>query len=185
VTEREVLDVDILIVGAGPAGLSAAIRLAQLQRADGGSPLSIAVLEKGREPGAHSLSGAVLDLSALKELLPDYAARNAPVDCMVADDEVRFLTSGGSWRLPFTPPPLSNHDCAIVSLSSFVKWLAAQAEADGIDVFSGFGGSELLWNGDAVAGVRTGDRGLDRERRPTSAFEPGVDIRATITYAAT
>ena len=180
-TEREVLDVDILIVGGGPAGLSAAIRLAQLQKDAGGEPLSIAVLEKGREPGAHALSGAVLDLSALKDLLPDYSARRAPIDCMVTGDEVHLLTSTGSWRLPFTPPPLANHGCALISLSALVGWLAAQAEAEDIDLFSGFGGAELLWNGDAVVGVRTGDRGLDRQGRPTSAFEPGVDIRAKLT----
>jgi electron-transferring-flavoprotein dehydrogenase len=181
VADREVLDVDILIVGGGPAGLSAAIRLAQLQKADGGRPLSVAVLEKGREPGAHSLSGAVLDLSALRELLPDYAARQAPVGCMVTGDDVHVLTATGSWRLPFTPPPLSNHGCAIVSLSAVVKWLAAQAEAEGIDVFSGFGGAELLWDGHTVVGVRTAGRGLDRHGQPTAAFEPGVDIRAGVT----
>lgn len=179
-SDRETLDVDILIVGGGPAGLSAAIRLAQLQK-DAGSTLSIAVLEKGREPGAHALSGAVLDLSALKDLLPDYAARQAPVDCAVTDDDVHFLTAHGSWRLPVTPPPLANHGCAVISVSAFVKWLATQAEAEGIDLFTGFGGAELLWDGNRVAGVRTSDRGLDRQLKPTASFEPGVDIRAKVT----
>ena len=179
--DREVLDVDILIVGAGPAGLAAALRLAQLQKAAGGEPLSIAVLEKGREPGAHALSGAVLDLSALRDLIPDYADRQAPVDTRVTDDEVHLLTAGRAWRLPFTPPPLANHGCALISLSAFVAWLATQVEAEGIDLFSGFGGAELLWDGHVVTGVRTGDRGLDRQRQPTAAFEPGVDIRATLT----
>jgi electron-transferring-flavoprotein dehydrogenase len=181
VAEREVLDVDVLIVGAGPAGLSAAIRLGQLQKSQGGAPLSIAVLEKGREPGAHSLSGAVLDLSALRDLIPDYAARQAPVDCLVTGDDVHVLTPSGSWRLPFTPPPLTNHGCALISLSTMVKWLAAQAEAGGIDLFGGFGATELLWDGDTVTGARTGDRGLDRSGQPTAAFEPGVDVRARVT----
>jgi electron-transferring-flavoprotein dehydrogenase len=181
VSEREVLDVDILIVGGGPAGLSAAIRLAQLQKAQGGEPLSVAVIEKGREPGAHSLSGAVMDLSTLRDLIPDYAARHAPVDCIVTHDDVHVLTTTGSWRLPFTPPPLSNHGCALVSLSAVVKWLAAQAEAEGVDLFSGFGASELLWDGKAVVGVRTGDRGLDRRGQPTTGFERGVDVRARLT----
>ena len=179
--ERDVLDVDILIVGGGPAGLSAAIRLAQLQKTGGGEPLSIAVLEKSREPGAHALSGAVMDLSALKTLFPDYLARRAPVSCAVTGDDVHVLTRHGSWRLPFTPPPLSNHGCAVVSLGAVVKWLAAQAEADGIDLFNGFAAAELLWDGGAVVGVRTGDRGLDRHRQPTGTFEPGVDVRARIT----
>jgi electron-transferring-flavoprotein dehydrogenase len=181
VSEREILDVDIVIVGGGPAGLSAAIRLGQLQKQHGGAPLSIAVLEKGREPGAHALSGAVLDLSALRDLVPDYAAREAPVGTLVTGDDVHVLTTSGSWRLPFTPPPLSNHGCAVISLSTMVKWLAALAEAEGIDLFSGFGAAELLWDGNAVVGVRTGDRGLDRNRQPTAAFEPGVDIRARLT----
>ncbi|MFO7301079.1 MAG: electron transfer flavoprotein-ubiquinone oxidoreductase [Acidobacteriota bacterium] len=179
--ERETLEVDVLIVGAGPAGLSAAIRLAQLQAAAGGDPLSIAVLEKGPEPGAHSLSGAVMDLSALGELFPDFEARGAPVGCRVTGDEVRFLTPARAWRLPITPPPLSNHGCAVVSLSDVVRWLAAQAEALGIDVFSGFPGSELIIDGTRVVGVRTGDRGLDRHRQPTALFEPGVDVRAAVT----
>ncbi len=180
-TDRDVLEVDILIVGAGPAGLAAAIRLAQLQKADGGPTLSVAVLEKGREPGAHSLSGAVMDLSALHDLLPDYEARRAPVSCMVTGDDVHVLTASRAWRLPFTPPPLSNHGCAVVSLGAVVKWLAGQAEAEGIDLFTGFAATELLYDEDTVVGVRTGDRGLDRSGQPTPAFEPGVDIKARLT----
>lgn len=178
---REVLEVDVLIVGAGPAGLSTAIQLARLQKDTSAEPLSIAVLEKGREPGAHSLSGAVLDLSALRDLIPDYRARGAPVDCTVDGDELHVLTRGGGWRVPFTPPPLTNHGCAVVALSAFVTWLAAQAEAEGVDIFSGFGGSELLFEGSRVIGVRTGDSGLDKQGQPTSTYEPGVDIRASVT----
>lgn len=179
--DRETLDVDILIVGGGPAGLSAAIRLAQLQKTDGGEPLTIAVIDKGREAGSHSLSGAVMDLSTLRDLIPDYATRQAPVDCAVSGDEVHFLTQRRTWRLPFTPPPLSNHGCAVVSLSAVVRWLAVQAEADGIDLFQGFGAAELLYEQNRVVGVRTGDRGRDHTGQPTAVFEPGVDIRARVT----
>jgi len=181
VGDRDTLDVDVLVVGAGPAGLSTALRLAQLQAASGGEPLTIAVLEKGPEPGAHSLSGAVLDLSALAELVPDYEAKGAPVSCRVTSDELRVLTASQAWRLPFTPPPLSNHGCAVVSLSAVTKWLATQAEAAGVDIFSGFPGGELITENSAITGVRTADRGLDRQGQPTSAFEPGVDIRARVT----
>ena len=179
--DRDVLEVDIVIVGAGPAGLSAALRLAQLQKAAGGEPLTIAVLEKGREPGAHALSGAVLDLSTLRDLVPDFVARGAPVECEVTRDDVYYLTPRGSWRLPFTPPPLSNHGCAIVSLNRFAKWMATEVEAAGIDLFSGFSAASLLYDGEAVVGVRTGDRGLDRQGHATPAFEPGVDVRAKVT----
>ena len=179
--DRETLEVDVLVVGAGPAGLAAALRLAQLQAAGGGDPLAIAVLEKGPEPGAHALSGAVMDLGALAELVPDYERRGAPVGCRVTSDELRFFTASHAWRVPFTPPPLANHGCAVVSLSAVVMWLAAEAEAAGIDVFSGFPGSELLFDGDRVIGVRTADRGLDRRRQPTATSEPGVDIHARLT----
>ena len=176
---RETLDVDVLIVGAGPAGLSAALRLAQLQK--GTEPLSIAVLEKAREPGAHSLSGAVLDLSALRDLIPDFAQRGAPLACEVAEEQVYFLTRRSRIALPVVPPPLRNHGNVIISLSSFVRWLAGQVEAEGIDFFSGFPGQELLIEGRRVVGVRTGDKGLDRTGQPKSSFEPGVDIRARVT----
>lgn len=178
---RETLDVDILIVGAGPAGLAAALRIAQLQQARAGGPVSVAVLEKGREPGAHALSGAVMDLSTLRDLVPDFEARGAPVGCAVTRDDVYLLTEARAWRLPFTPPPLSNHGCAVVSLSALVKWMAGQVEEGGVDLFSGFAATELLYDNDAVVGVRTGDRGLDRQGRPTPAFEPGVDVRAAVT----
>src|SRR5687767_10822116 len=122
-SERETLDVDILIVGGGPAGLSAAIRLAQLQKA-AGKTLSVAVLEKAAEAGAHLLSGAVLDPRALVELVPDFQAKGAPVSTEVREDRVYFLTSSGKIRFPFTPPPLVNHGNYIISLQQFGKWLS-------------------------------------------------------------
>src|SRR5881397_3341892 len=115
--DRETLDVDVLIVGAGPAGLSAALRLAQLQKAAGGEPLTIAVLEKAREAGAHMLSGAVLDPSALRDLVPDFEAKGAPLAAPVHADRVYFLTRSQNIRFPITPPPLSNHGNYIISLN--------------------------------------------------------------------
>jgi electron-transferring-flavoprotein dehydrogenase len=176
----EQLDVDVLIVGGGPAGMSAALRLAQLQNG-GGEPLAIAVLEKAREVGAHALSGAVLDPSALADLVPDFAAKGAPLATLVHDEAVYYLTRGGKLPLPVIPPPLRNHGNHLISLNHFVKWLGGLVEAEGIDIFTGFPGAEILYDGEQVAGVRTGDRGIDKhgEKKPT--FEAGVEIRAKVT----
>ena len=179
--ERESLDVDVLIVGGGPAGLAAALRITQLQSERGGEPLSVAVLEKAREPGAHILSGAVLDPSSLGELLPDFVERGAPLAAEVRRDSVYFLTRRRRLRFPVTPPPLRNHGHYIVSLSRLVRWLTGQVEAAGVDVFAGFAGAELLFDGNRVIGVRTGDRGVGRHGEHKPAFEPGVDIRAPVT----
>jgi len=181
---RETLDVDVLIVGGGPAGMSAALRLAQLQKEKAGEPLAIAVLEKARESGGHMLSGAVLDPSSLRQLVPDFKDRGAPLAAEVQEDRVYFLTRTSKFKFPITPPPLQNHGHYIISLNRFVKWLAGLVEAEGIDTFAGFPASEVLYDGDAVAGVRTGDRGIDKHGQPKSTFEPGVDIRAKVTIFA-
>jgi electron-transferring-flavoprotein dehydrogenase len=181
--ERESLDVDVLIVGGGPAGLSAALRLTQLQKA-AGTTLSIAVLEKAAEPGAHLLSGAILDPRALAELIPDFESRGAPLASKVLADRIYFLTASGRIKFPITPPPLRNHGNYIVSVQQLGKWLSGLAEAEGVDIFSGFAGTELLMDGSRVGGVRTGDRGVGRDGARRDVFEPGVDVRAKVTILA-
>ena len=179
--ERETLEVDVLIVGGGPAGLSAAIRLAQLQKQQGGEPLSIAVLEKAREAGAHILSGAVLDPSTLRDLIPDFQAKGAPLLSPVQRDNIYLLTERSKLRLPIVPPPLKNHGNYLISLSQFVHWLAQQVEGEGIDFFTGFAGQEVLTDGTRVIGVRTGDRGVGKHGEHKPTYEPGVDIHAKVT----
>ncbi|HEX5474915.1 MAG TPA: electron transfer flavoprotein-ubiquinone oxidoreductase [Vicinamibacterales bacterium] len=178
---RETLDVDILIVGGGPAGLSAALRLAQLQRAAGGEPLAIAVLEKAREAGAHMLSGAVLDPSTLRDLVPDFVERGAPLATPVHRDDVYFFTRTSQLRFPIPPPPMNNHGNYVISLNRLVKWMAGLVEAEGIDIFTGFAASEIRFDGSTVVGVRTGDRGVDKHGQRKPNFEPGVDINAKVT----
>jgi len=188
--KRERLDADVLIVGAGPAGLACALHLARLIRSHNSSGAkpelsadNIYVLEKGRELGAHQLSGAVLDPRGLAELVPDFAS-TAPLDTPVTDDAAYFLTSGGAWKLPITPPPLQNHGNYIISLNKLVKWLGGLAEQAGINIFTQFAGAKLIYEGDGVAGVITEDKGLDKEGRPKDNFTPGYELRAKVTVLA-
>src|SRR5688500_10028877 len=164
--------------------MSAALRLAQLQKEKGGEPLAIAVLDKAREAGAHMLSGAVLDPSALRQLVPDFKDKGAPLASEVRHDHVYFLRRGGKIRFPLTPPPLRNHGNYIISLNKFVKWLGGLVEAEGIDVFAGFAATEVLYEDGRVVGVRTGDRGIGKHGEKKSAFEAGVDIKARVTILA-
>jgi len=188
--ERERLDADVLIVGAGPAGLACALHLARLVRQhneSGGKPeLStegIYVLEKGRDIGAHQLSGAVLDPRALEELVPDFA-KTAPLDTLVNDDAAYFLTASRAWKLPITPPPLRNHGNYIVSVSKLAKWLGGLVEQAGVNVFTQFAGAQLIYEGEAVAGVITEDKGRDKDGKPKDNFTPGYELRAKITVLA-
>jgi electron-transferring-flavoprotein dehydrogenase len=174
--DREVMPFDVVIVGAGPAGLSAAIRFKQL------SPdVSVCVVEKASEVGAHSLSGAVLEPRALAELLPDYKEREAPLVTPATSDSFLFLTQRGSVRLP-TPPQMHNRGNYIISLGNLCRWLASQAEALGVEIFPGFAAAEILYDEQgAVAGVATGDMGIGKNGEPTDNYQPGVELRARLT----
>jgi electron-transferring-flavoprotein dehydrogenase len=180
--ERETLDIDVLFVGAGPASLAGACHLAGLlrrhnqQAAPAGAPLevSIAVLEKGREIGSHALSGAVVDPRAFAELFPD-DWQSAPFEAPVGQEQVLFLTAGGSWSLPI-PPPLRNHGCYVASLGKLLKWMAPRVEAAGVDVFYEFPAAAALLEHGRVVGVRTGDRGIGRHGEKKANYEPGIDI---------
>jgi electron-transferring-flavoprotein dehydrogenase len=185
--ERETLETGVLIVGAGPAGLSCALRLAQLIQAHPAPPLQtdgIYVLEKASEVGAHCLSGAVLDPRALRELVPDFEAQGAPLESAVTGDRVFYFTSSGAWKLPINPPFLRNHGNYVVSLNKLAKWLAERVESAGVNIFAGFSGMEVLFEGGRVTGVQTEDKGLDKNGKPKSNFQPGTNLGAKVTVLA-
>ncbi|MBM3984879.1 MAG: electron transfer flavoprotein-ubiquinone oxidoreductase [Planctomycetes bacterium] len=187
--EREVLEVDVLFVGGGPAGLAGALHLQQLlarhdalARETGGTPLGermVAVVEKAETVGAHAISGAVVDPRALDELLPDWREQSPPL-VPVGSDELKFLTARGAWSLPH-PPWMRNTGCWTGSLNSLVRWLAGKAEAAGVNLFAGFPAADLIVEDGAVKGVVTNDKGVDAAGQPKSNFEAGVEIRARVT----
>ena len=179
---REAMDYDVVVVGAGPAGLATAIRLKQLA-----PDASVVVLEKGSEPGAHILSGAVMDPRAMDELFPDWKNRGAPLDQAVTGDDVLFLSETGSTRTPdwLVPRNLHNDGCYVVSLSNVVKWMAQQAEALGVEIFPGFAAAEVLYDEQGcVAGVATGNMGITKEGEPGENFQLGMELRGKYTVFA-
>jgi electron-transferring-flavoprotein dehydrogenase len=191
--QREQLEADVLIVGAGPAGLACALHLANLIKkhnetggAAGGPTLSaenIYVLEKGREVGAHQLSGAIMNPIALAELVPDFK-NSAPLDTPVTDDTAWFFTRNSSIRFPLTPPPFKNKGNYVVSLNKIAKWMGGLVEAAGVNLFTQFGVASLIYEGEGIAGVITEDKGVDKNAKPKANYTPGYELRAKVTVLA-
>jgi len=180
--ERDTLETDILIVGAGPAGLSFAFKLAQLLSTESSvAKPEILFMEKGSYVGAHSLSGAVMDPRGIAELIPDFKEKGAPLEAPVSGDSFYLLTEKSAIKSPINPPPLRNHGSYIISLNKFTGWLAQQVEAAGIDIYAGMAGYELLIEEGRVAGVQTVDMGLDKDGSPKGNFEPGSIVKAKVT----
>jgi len=179
-TQREQMEFDVVIVGAGPSGLATAIRLMQLNE-EKGTEFSVCVIEKGAEVGSHILSGAVLEPRSLNELIPDWKEKGAPLNTPAADDRFMFLTETEAHKLP-TPPQMNNHGNYIISLGNFCRWLAEQAEAMGVEIYPGFAAAEVLYAEDgSVRGIATGDMGVGRDGEKTEMYTPGVELIAKQT----
>jgi len=183
---RESMEFDVVIVGGGPAGLAAAIRIKQLA-AESGAEISVCLIEKGSEIGAHILSGAVMDPRALNELLPDWKAQGAPLNTPVSEDRFQFLTHSGAWQFPsfLLPACFHNEGNYVISLGNLCRWLGQQAEGLGVEIYAGFAGAEVLYDGNgAVKGVATSDMGIGKDGKPTDAFQRGVELHAKYTFFA-
>ena len=182
--DRERMEYDVVIVGAGPSGLAAAIKLRQLATQED-EEISVCVLEKGSEVGAHILSGAVIETRALDELIPDWRERGAPINTPVTRDNLIYLSQKGSFRFPFTPPQMRNHGNYIISLGNLCRWLGEQAEALGVEIYPGFAAAEVLYNENGeVCGVATGALGIGKDGIPTDNHQPGIELHAKQTLFA-